>query len=111
MVKTFVRACALLSVAALTSAAPQPVDRVIVVGDRARTTTEIPFSNGMTASKAIIAAGGYSDFSRTPIYLIRCGKPTALDMRAALELGEREKDVQLRPWDIIVIGTNLGPRR
>jgi protein involved in polysaccharide export with SLBB domain len=111
MVKPLFAVCALLCVTALTGAAPEPVDRVIVVGDRARSTTEVPFSSGMTASKAIIAAGGYGDFSRTPIYLVRCGEWTALDMRAALELGEREKDVQLKPWDIIVIGTKLPPRR
>jgi protein involved in polysaccharide export with SLBB domain len=111
MVKLLVAACAVLCVTALAGAAPEPVDRVIVVGDRARSATEIPFASGMTASKAIIAAGGYSDFSRTPIYLVRCGKWTTLDMRAAIELGEREKDVQLKPWDIIVIGTNLPPRR
>ena len=111
MVKPLVAACALFSVTALAGAVPEPVDRIIVVGDRARSATEIPFVSGMTASKAIIAAGGYSDFSRTPIYLIRCGKLTALDMRAAIERGEREKDVLLKPWDIIVIGTNLPLRR
>jgi protein involved in polysaccharide export with SLBB domain len=111
MVKPLIAACAVLCVTALAGAAPEPVERIIVVGDRARSAMEIPFTSGMTASKAIIAAGGYGDFSRTPIYLVRCGKLTALDMRAAVELGEREKDVQLKPWDIIVIGTNLPPGR
>jgi hypothetical protein len=111
MVKPLFALCTLLCVTALAGATPEAVDRIIFVGDRARGAMQIPFTSGMTASKAIIAAGGYGNFSRTPIYLVRCGKLTALDMRAAVELGERERDVQLRPWDIIVIGTNLPPRR
>jgi protein involved in polysaccharide export with SLBB domain len=87
--------------------ASQPTERIIVVGDRAHGTREIPYSAGLTASKAIIAAGGYSDFSRTPIFLVRCGQLTRLDMRAILERGEHDKDVQLKPWDVIVIGLGI----
>jgi protein involved in polysaccharide export with SLBB domain len=88
-------------------AAPEPEARVIVVGDRARGTREVPYSDGLTASKAIIAAGGYGDLARTPIYLIRCGNVSKLDVRAFLERGEHDKDVPLKPWDIIAIGTSL----
>jgi protein involved in polysaccharide export with SLBB domain len=109
-VKPIIGACSILSIALLASAAPQPAERVIVVGDRARA-TEIPYSGGLTASRAILAAGGYGDLSRTPMYLVGCGQLTHLDMRAVLELGQRDKDVQLKPWDVIVIGTNLSQHR
>jgi protein involved in polysaccharide export with SLBB domain len=89
-------------------AAAAPEDRVIVTG-RGRL-TEIPYSTGLTVSKAIIAAGGYSDFSRTAIHLIRCARSTRLDMDAILR-GERQSDVQLQPWDIITIGNTIVHRK
>ena len=91
----------------LAVSAPQPVERVIVVGDRTHGTKEIPYSNGLTASKAIIAAGGYFDLSRSPVVLVRCGELTRLDMQAILDRGELDNDVQLKPWDVIVIGLGI----
>jgi protein involved in polysaccharide export with SLBB domain len=87
-------------------AADVPDERVLVVGQSARA-TEIPYSSTLTASKAIIAAGGYGDFSRTPIYLVRGAVITKVDLEAALIRGERGKEIALRPWDIIVVGRNL----
>jgi protein involved in polysaccharide export with SLBB domain len=90
----------------LAAVASTPDERVLVVGSRARV-TEIPYSKDLTVTKAIIAAGGYGDFSRTSIFLVRCSDVTQLDMRAILESGQRDKDVPLKPWDTIVIGTTL----
>src|SRR4051812_44015203 len=84
--------------------AAQPAERVIVVGDRARGTAEFAYSRDLTVSKALIRMGGISDFSDTPVYLVRCGRVTRVDMRAIVRGGEPDKDVQLRPWDVIVIG-------
>jgi hypothetical protein len=92
-------------------AAPEPDARVIIVGDRAQATIEVPYSDGLTASKAIIAAGGYGDFARTPIYLIRCGEISKIDMHAFLDRGEHDKDIPLKPWDIIAIGRSLHSRQ
>ena len=100
--------CLLWAVLPCGIAATAPEDRVIVTGQGR--ITEIPYSTGLTAVKAIIAAGGYSDFSRTPIHLIRCARSTRLDMDAILR-GEPQSDVQLQPWDIITIGNTLGHRK
>ncbi len=83
-----------------------PEERVFVCGDRLAP-IEIRYSSDLTASKAIIAAGGYGDFNRIPIYLVRGAQVTMLDMRVVVELGQREKDVPLKPWDVIVIGKTL----
>jgi hypothetical protein len=81
-----------------------PQERVIVTGQGR--VTEISYSSDLTATRAIIRAGGYSDFGGTPIYLIRCGESTHLDMKAIFR-GELDKDPRLQPWDIISIGTSL----
>ena len=83
--------------------ATAPEERVIVVAYG--TFTEVPYAKGLTASKAIIAAGGIHDFGQTPIYLVRCGRATHIDVEAALLRGQREQDPELQPWDIITIGT------
>jgi protein involved in polysaccharide export with SLBB domain len=94
----------------MVAAETAPEERVLVVGPQAKV-TEVPYAQGMTASKAILAAGGYADFGQTPLFLVRCGEVTHLDMRAILERGQRDKDVPLKPWDVIVIGTTLGHRK
>jgi len=99
----------LVATASLTLGAAQPAERVIVVGDRTPRPTEIPYSAGLTVLKAIAAAGGYSDFGRTPIFLIRSGRVTRLDMQAVIE--RADKDTQLRPWDVIVVGLGISSRR
>jgi protein involved in polysaccharide export with SLBB domain len=91
------------------SAASAPEERVVVVVGQGRV-TEVRYSDGLTASKAIIAAGGYSDYARTPIYLIRCARSTRLDMDAVIR-GEREQDTLLQPWDIIAIGSRVVQHR
>jgi protein involved in polysaccharide export with SLBB domain len=90
----------------MAAAETAPEERVLVVGSQAKV-IEVPYAQGMTATKAILAAGGYADFGQTPIFLVRCGEVTHLDMRAIIERGERDKDVPLKPWDVIVIGTTL----
>jgi hypothetical protein len=90
------------------SAASAPEERVVVVGQGR--VTEVRYSDGLTASKAMIAAGGYSDYARTPIYLIRCARSTRLDVDAVIR-GEREQDTLLQPWDIIAIGSRVVQHR
>ena len=90
--------------------AAEPAERVIVVGDRAPGTAEIAYSPDLTVSKALIRIGGISDFSDTSVYLVRCGKVTRIDIRAIVQGGERDKDVQLKPWDVIVIGRGFTRR-
>jgi protein involved in polysaccharide export with SLBB domain len=107
----FLRSLAVVvATASFTLGAPEPAERVIVVGDRTHGPTEIPYSAGLTVSKAVIAAGGYADFSRTPISLIRCGQVTRVDLQAVVS-GESDKDFQLKPWDIIVVGLGITSRR
>ena len=89
-------------------AAGTPDERVIVTSGGLL--TEIPYATGLTASKAIMAAGGYSDFSSASIHLIRCGRSTRLDIDAVFR-GQRQNDVQLRPWDIITIGNTIVHRK
>jgi len=91
--------------------AAQPVERVIVVGDRVRGTAEIAYSRDLTVSKALIRMGGISDFSDTPVYLVRCGQVTRVDTRAIVRGSEPDKDVQLKPWDVIVIGPGFTRRQ
>lgn len=83
-------------------AAGPPDERVIIVSHGRL--TEIPYSAGLTASKAVLAGGGYADFSRTPVSLIRCAHSTRLNMKLVIEHARRDLDVELQPWDIITIG-------
>jgi protein involved in polysaccharide export with SLBB domain len=110
-VKPLVILCSLIVLVLVTvaRAGDVPDERVLVVGQQPKV-TEIPYASGMTVSKAVIASGGYGDFSRTPFYLVRCGQVTKIDLEAALIRGEREKDIALKPWDIIVVGRNLRSR-
>jgi hypothetical protein len=87
-------------------ASTTPEERVFVCGDRLAP-IELAYSSDLTVAKAIIAAGGYGDFSGSKIYLVRAAQVTTLDIRAVVESG---KDVPLQPWDIIVIGKTLRPR-
>jgi hypothetical protein len=91
--------------------AAQPAERVIVVGDRAHGTGEIAYSRDLTVSKVLIRIGGISDFSDTSVYLVRCGQVTRIDTRAIVQGGQPDKDVQLKPWDVIVIGPGFTRRQ
>ena len=96
---------AILSLNCGVTAATAPDERILGVGARTLK-SEIPYSQDMTVTKAIIAAGGYSDFGKTSVFLVRCGEVTGVDMRAIFA-GEQDKDVPLKPWDVIVIGAKL----
>ena len=89
------------------TAGTAPDERILVLGSRTQI-SQIAYSQDMTVTKAIIAAGGYSDFGKTTIFLVRCGEVTRVDMRAIFA-GEGDKDVPLKPWDAIVIGARLRP--
>ena len=108
LVSAFIGACV---AGAPAEEVPRPSleERVIVVGDRSTVPCELKYSTDLTAVKAIIRSGGYGDFSRTPVYLVRAGVVTRLDTRA-IERGETDKDVALKPWDIIVIGYRVSQR-
>lgn len=94
------------AIAALGASSPE--ERVIVTG-RGRL-VEIQYSSDLTVSKILIRAGGLSDFGQTPVFLIRSGRATRIKMNALLR-GDRGEDPQLRPWDIIAIGTTLTHRK
>lgn len=102
--------CTSLSCFAATAAlaASAPEDRVIVTGQGRL--AEIPYSSDLTASKVIIRVGGLADFGQTPVFLIRSGRATRIKMDAVVR-GDGSEDPQLKPWDIIAIGTTLTHRK
>jgi protein involved in polysaccharide export with SLBB domain len=85
-----------------------PAERVIVVGQGRL--TEIPYASDLTVTKAIIMAGGLSDFGQTPIRLIRCGQWKRVDLKPVFD-GHADQDPKLEPWDIITIGTAITHRK
>ena len=108
MVRPFITGCVALWIASagLVSAGEPPrlSAEVVVVGRNAVHPIAIPYSDDLTVAKAIIRAGGISDFARTRVYLIRCAKSNEVDLRAIIEGGQRDKDIRLEPWDVIVVG-------
>jgi protein involved in polysaccharide export with SLBB domain len=96
-------------IVASASAADAPEERIVVVGQGR--VSEMRYSPGLTVSKAIIAAGGIADLARPPVYLIRCGRSTPVDVQGLITGSERQRDTPLQPWDIITIGRKVGQRR
>jgi protein involved in polysaccharide export with SLBB domain len=107
--RVFCAAVALLLASVAVGGTLTPEERVIVIGYGSF--TEVPYTKGLTASKAIIAGGGIHDFGNTPIFLVRCGRATHIDVEAALLRGQRDQDPELQPWDIIAIGTAVSHRK
>lgn len=56
----------------------------------------------MTLTKALLAIGGYSEFSQKAISLERNKTARRVDLRAITD--GRAPDITLEPWDIITIG-------
>ena len=86
--------------------------RVYVWGEvRNQGPVEIPANENLTASKAILRAGGFNDWAKkTKVKVIRAAKPEGgakqelfVDMKAVLEDGQTEKDVPLQPDDFIIV--------
>lgn len=67
---------------------------------------EVPFTRRMTLTKAILAIGGYAEFSQKAISLERHKTERSVDLRAIID--RRAADIMLEPWDVITIG--LPPR-
>ena len=81
--------------------AADPPPHIVVVGNIVRSPGAIPYKEKMTVVSAISAAGGYGEFGGARIYLIRDSKSTTIDLR---EISRNpEKDIPLKPWDIIYI--------
>ena len=90
--------------------------RIIVVGKVGRPgQMEIPSGEVFTVSKAILAAGGFTDFaSKSKVKIIRKtgGKPTdkqeiIVDVSAVLEKGELQNDVEVKSGDMIIVQERL----
>ena len=72
---------------------------------------DIPPNVTLTASKAILGVGGFTDWAKkTKVKILRAPKTTGgtkqeifVDMDAVLKEGQTEKDVPLQPDDIIVV--------
>jgi len=89
--------------------------RVYVWGEvRTQGPVEIPANENLTASKAILRAGGFNDWAKkTKVKVIRAATADGgtkqemyVDMEEVLKEGKTEKDVPLQSDDIIVV-----PRR
>jgi protein involved in polysaccharide export with SLBB domain len=89
--------------------------RVYLVGQvRMAGPQPIPTDEEFTVSKAILRAGGFSDFAdRRRVKIMRKGEvdPAAgtlvVDVAAVLEKGRAEKDVVLRPDDLVFVPSRL----
>lgn len=79
-----------------------PAPQVVVVGN-CRVPGAIPFTEGMTVSQAIVRSGGTVDFAAARVFLIRNAQSTKVALREILDKSNPEKDVVLKPWDIIYI--------
>lgn len=86
--------------------------RVYVWGEvRNQGAVEIPANENLTASKAILRAGGFNDWAKkSKVKIIRAGKAEGgtkqeiyVDMEAVLQEGHTEKDVPLQPDDFIIV--------
>ena len=62
----------------------------------------LDYDKDYTLFSAIGSAGGYSEFGRLPVYLIRYGAATRHDLKL-ISLG-KEKDPPLLPWDVVHVG-------
>ncbi len=71
-----------------------PKPRVIVIADRGP--QAFPYQKDLTLMKAIGAAGGYTEFAKRPIFLIRSGQPKKVDLI-------KDKDIPLEAWDIVIV--------
>ena len=89
--------------------------RVYVWGEvRNQGAIDIPPNENLTAGKAIVRAGMFTDWAKkTKVKIIRAAKPDGdakqeiiVDMEEVLEKGKIEKDVPLQPDDSIIV-----PRR
>lgn len=74
---------------------------------------EIPVGENFTAGKAILRAGGFTDFAnKKKVRLVRTNpdgsrETTELNMEEILERGKIEQDVTLRPDDFLIVPARL----
>ncbi|MEO7863164.1 MAG: SLBB domain-containing protein [Nitrospirales bacterium] len=89
--------------------------KIYVMGQvRSPGTMEIPMDESFTVSKAILRAGGFGPYAnRRKVKLIRGSKnessekPIIIDCAEILDKGQRSKDVELKPEDIITVPEKL----
>ena len=76
---------------------------------------EMHMNENLTAGQAILRAGGFLDFAnKNKVQVVRAGVGTNgekqtfnLDMEQILEKGKTEKDVLLKPGDLIIVPANI----
>ena len=73
---------------------------------------DLPAGEALTISKAILRAGGFSDFSdKRKVRLFRAtpaGREThTVNVQEVLEKGDIEKDIPVQPGDLIVVPERL----
>ncbi len=91
------------------------VGRVYIWGQvRSQGGLDLQLNENLTAANAILRAGGFGDFaSKTKVKVVRAAgvngeKQTFdLNMEDILEKGKIEKDIVLRPNDLIIVPTRL----
>jgi protein involved in polysaccharide export with SLBB domain len=86
--------------------------RVYVIGDvRMAGPMEMPGDETLTVSKAIIRAGGFTDFADKKRVRINRGStnaaPIEVDVDAILNKGQTDKDVPLQPNDFVYVPGRL----
>ncbi len=97
-------------------AANKLVGRVYVWGQvKNQGAIELLANENLTVGKAVVRAGGFGDFAnKKRVKLVRAGEGDGasrqileLNMVEILEAGNTEKDVRLRPDDLIVVPSRL----
>jgi len=74
---------------------------------------ELPGREQLTVSRAILRAGGFADFAdKRRVRLVRKGadghtETFKVDVKAVLEKGQFERDLEVRPGDIIIVPERL----
>jgi polysaccharide export outer membrane protein len=94
---------------------PADYGKLYVVGKVGRPgPIELPPNEHYTASKAILAAGGFQKFANKKVRLIRRIGPDpkdreeiVVDVGAVLEKGQLEKDREVLPGDMIIVRQKL----
>ena len=81
---------------------PEPPPQFIIVGNGVRSPGSYAYFPNVTIKSAVQTGGGFSEFARSRIYLIRDGKSIAMVDYKEINRNP-EKDLPLKPWDIVYV--------
>lgn len=71
-------------------------------------TIQLPGERKFMVSEAIVAAGGFKDFAdQRKVRVIRGGQELIVDVKAVLEEGRLDRDLELQPDDRVVVRAKL----